>query len=282
DTTAPAIIWKSPSSAACNPVTLRANTDEAALCKFDVADNGYDTMAFQMEGSSIGHSYEQGVQAEGSYTYYVRCIDAFSNAMDSSAVIEYAITYASCSGQGQNESENESAPAGTSLEDIGIDTAWYFKTNGNALATEDSAMVSWDVITADLLDDNVNTPATTNVIRTRNGWKYEGVVANVNEDTGSYTKVVLYGRVRIIDTSPFVLRVYPYKADGKINTSGYAEFSIQGSILNEKVKWVELDITDIAKTEGGFGWIRTRITALNNTAQDNSRFQFSELHYKVG
>lgn len=284
DTAAPNVVWKSPDGEACNPITLRATTDEAALCRFDTADESYDTMTFQMTGNALGHSSDQGVQAEGSFTYYVRCSDAFHNVMESSAVIGYSINNAVCTGdQQQNETdENETNETGTSLTDIGIDTAWYFKTNGNALATEDGGMVSWDVITPDLLDDNINTPATTYVVRTRNGWKYEGFVAHVNEGTGGYKKIVLYGRVRIIDTGPYILRVYPYKADGAINTTGYAEFSIPSSILNEKVKWVELDITSIAKTEDGFGWLRTRITALNNSAQDNNRFQFSELHYKVG
>src|SRR3989344_3667017 len=35
DTADPYITWKSPAALACNPVTLRANTNEPATCKYD-------------------------------------------------------------------------------------------------------------------------------------------------------------------------------------------------------------------------------------------------------
>ena len=38
DTTAPTITWKSPSNLACNPITLRANTNEPATCKFSLSE----------------------------------------------------------------------------------------------------------------------------------------------------------------------------------------------------------------------------------------------------
>jgi len=177
---------------------------------------------------------------------------------------------------------NASGTYGISLRDIGVDEAWYFKTDGQGLNTQDAGMASWNNITLDLLDDNVNTPATTSVLRTRQGEKYEGFVAKALEDSKSYTKIVLYGRVRIVDESPFFLRVYPYNQSGSINPSQYAEFSVNASILDEKVKWIELDITNIAKSEDNFGWLRVRVTAQNASAQENDRFQFSELHYKVG
>lgn len=169
------------------------------------------------------------------------------------------------------------------LLDVGIDQGLYTKTNGAGLNTKDSQMASIVNITLDLLDDNVNTPPATNVIRTRQGAKYESFNPLVFKDTSQYTQIVLYGRVSIADVSPFKLRIYPYLQDkDTINTSDYVDYAINADIINQKVKWVELDITDIAKTQDGFGFIKMRITALNESTQDNKRFQFSELHYKVG
>ena len=96
DTTPPIIVWTSPSGQVCNPITLRANTNEPARCKFDTTDKTYDTLAFTMFGNSLGHNYEQGVQAEGNYLYYVRCADAFNNKMASSKSINYSINYSTC------------------------------------------------------------------------------------------------------------------------------------------------------------------------------------------
>lgn len=285
DTKPPSITWISPAGAGCNPVTLRATTDESAACKYDTQDTSYFAMSYTMSGNALGHNAELGAQPEGNYHYFVRCSDAFGNTMNSSSVIGYSINFTWCSQQAssnQSNQSNQSSPPWADLQDIGIHNGWYFKTNGQGLYTQDSAMASWTNITLDLLDDNVNTPSTTSVIRTRSGEKYEGFVAFAQGDTNQYTRVVLYGRVRIVDASPFILRVYPYYSNSSINPTLYAEFTVSSSILNENVKWVELDITNIAKTEDGAGWLRTRITASNASSQENKRFQFSELHYKVG
>ena len=173
---------------------------------------------------------------------------------------------------------------GKALLDRGIDIGWYFKTDGSGLLTKDSGMKALDDITVDLLDDNVNTPSTTFVIRTKltGGKNYEGFIVKDNTDANNYGKIVLYGRVRIIDVDPFKLRVFSYQSDGDTaNTNNFTDFSISKSILQQKVKWVELDVTDIAHLEDGFGFIKLRVTALEDSNQDNQRFQFSELHIKV-
>ena len=91
DTTIPAITWTSPGGSTCNPVTLRTTTDEAAVCRFDTSDLAYASMADQMEGNTLGHSYNLGVQLSGSHNYYVRCKDTIGNIMPSSTVISYNI-----------------------------------------------------------------------------------------------------------------------------------------------------------------------------------------------
>ena len=91
DTTAPVFTFTSPSGPTTNPISLRADTDESARCKFDSTDTSYQDMSFQMIGSGVQHTYDLGVQPSGSYTYYVRCSDAFDNVMTSSAVIAFSI-----------------------------------------------------------------------------------------------------------------------------------------------------------------------------------------------
>ena len=96
DTTHPQIVWTSPSDLSCNPITLRATTDESANCNFDTTDQSYNTMTNSMEGSSLGHNYELGVQDQGNYTYFVRCSDAFNNIMNTSTTISYTINFTYC------------------------------------------------------------------------------------------------------------------------------------------------------------------------------------------
>jgi len=175
------------------------------------------------------------------------------------------------------------------LLDIGISQGLYLKTDGLGLGlnTKDSQMSSIENITLDLLDDNVNTPPATSVIRTRTspgqGSKYESFSVLAFRDTTLYSQIVLYGRVAIADENPFKIRIYPYLQDkDTIDVGRYMEYAINPAIINQPVKWIELDITPIAKRQDGYGFIKVRITSLNATAQDNDRFQFSELHYKVG
>ncbi|HLC74361.1 MAG TPA: hypothetical protein VJH88_00725 [Candidatus Nanoarchaeia archaeon] len=107
DTDTPQITWSFPSSLACNPITLRATTNEPTQCRYDTVDTSYATMATLMSGSALGHSAELGVQAESGYTYYVRCSDAFGNTMSSSEVISYQINFTYCGGAGNLANETD-------------------------------------------------------------------------------------------------------------------------------------------------------------------------------
>ncbi|MBI2140371.1 hypothetical protein HYU14_05585 [Candidatus Woesearchaeota archaeon] len=243
-------------------------------CSLTVAGtlSGGDPFSQSVSDDSVTENITQTftlVFNNGNYSWNVSCADSSANANSNTSLT-------------RKLQINASDSSGVSLMDVGVDETWYFKTDGYGLYTQDSQMASWSNITLNLLDDNVNTPPSTNVIRTRQNEKYEGFVAKVNEDSKSYTKIVLYGRVSMVDESPFFLRVYPYYQNGSVLTSQYAEFSINSSILTQKVKWVEMDITNIARAEDNFGWLRMRITSKNTSAQQDERFQFSELHYKVG
>ncbi|MBU0456956.1 MAG: hypothetical protein KKD75_02315 [Nanoarchaeota archaeon] len=103
DSTPPIVTWKYPDGLTCNPVILRANTDESAICKFDTSDLAYDNMSYHMSGSALGHNYGLGVQSEGDYNYYLRCSDAFDNAMTISENISYSINYTYCGEGGEGE-----------------------------------------------------------------------------------------------------------------------------------------------------------------------------------
>ena len=95
----PVITYKSPNPPngyMCNPIVLRVNTDESSLCKFDTVDTDYNSMSTFMNGNALGHHFDQGVQNQGIYIYYVRCKDTFGNMMTASELIAYTIDYARC------------------------------------------------------------------------------------------------------------------------------------------------------------------------------------------
>ncbi len=115
DTTEPVIVWTYPSSLACNPIIIRATTDETARCKFADTDMSYDEIPTTMEGTSRSHNYELGVQAKGNYTYYVRCSDAYSNDMSSSEVISYSIDVTLCTDNSTGSGATEYDPPNVTL-----------------------------------------------------------------------------------------------------------------------------------------------------------------------
>jgi len=110
DTGIPTITWKSPQNQACNPITIRVTTSESANCKVDTIDTSYETMSTTLEGSSLSHNYEFGVQSEGAYTYFVRCQDAFENTMNTSEAIAYSINFTQCAATQQQTSNETDSP----------------------------------------------------------------------------------------------------------------------------------------------------------------------------
>ena len=91
DDAPPVISWTSPDGSTCNPVILRITTNEAAVCRFDSSNLEYSSMANQMYGNALGHSYELGVQPSEEYSYYILCQDAFGNTMLSSTSVSYSV-----------------------------------------------------------------------------------------------------------------------------------------------------------------------------------------------
>jgi hypothetical protein len=90
DATPPTISNLLPAGAVSNPnVTISADTDEDATCKYDTADTAYDAMQKTMSGSTT-HTDSITLPETGSYTYYIRCSDKSGNKNNQSAKISFS------------------------------------------------------------------------------------------------------------------------------------------------------------------------------------------------
>jgi hypothetical protein len=79
DTTSPQLVASSPSGYInVNPVQLSITTSENAICKYDTVNISYAAMRFNFTGNSTSH-VESKTLSDGSYDYYVRCRDGYSN-----------------------------------------------------------------------------------------------------------------------------------------------------------------------------------------------------------
>ncbi|MBT4539465.1 hypothetical protein HOI26_01650 [Candidatus Woesearchaeota archaeon] len=156
DTTPPVITWTAPTDITCNPVTLRVNTDEPSICKFDTNDVDYESMDTAMEGNAIGHSYLFGVQSENNYSYYVRCEDSFNNVMNSSTFVSYSIDFAYCTG---SETINDTIPpivTSVAPESSYISNSSQVQFSYNV--TDDSSILLCGLQTNESLINSVVTP----------------------------------------------------------------------------------------------------------------------------
>jgi uncharacterized protein (UPF0333 family) len=92
DTTPPIITWTSPTGVInYNLITLEANTNEDATCKYDTEDKTYSAMSNSFTGTILTHQANLGILADASYSYFVRCQDSNSNKMTSSTIINFTI-----------------------------------------------------------------------------------------------------------------------------------------------------------------------------------------------
>ncbi|HLC98873.1 MAG TPA: hypothetical protein VJC00_02595 [Candidatus Nanoarchaeia archaeon] len=92
DTVPPVVVFTYPSgNINFNDITLKANTNEPSLCKYDPADQDYSAMANPFVGTLMSHESYVGILPEGNHVYYARCIDPSGNVMQSSAIINFTI-----------------------------------------------------------------------------------------------------------------------------------------------------------------------------------------------
>ncbi len=73
-----------------NNISLEITTDENAYCRFSVLDTDYYSMGYEMDGNKTYHSYSLNL-VDGVYSYYVRCVDHYSNVMEDSEVVEFVV-----------------------------------------------------------------------------------------------------------------------------------------------------------------------------------------------
>lgn len=71
-------------------VTLKVVTNEDAICKFDTVDRDYNSMSYMFEQTNTLH-IETWQLEDGDYSYFVRCIDNESNAMQTSKKINFVV-----------------------------------------------------------------------------------------------------------------------------------------------------------------------------------------------
>ncbi|MFC1755074.1 hypothetical protein ACFL96_17055 [Thermoproteota archaeon] len=92
DNESPEIVYTYPNGMIhFNQITLKANTNEPALCKYDSSDKDYIDMMMFFGGSLLGHENFLGVLEDGNYVFFARCIDSSGNVMNSSALINFTI-----------------------------------------------------------------------------------------------------------------------------------------------------------------------------------------------
>ncbi|CAK8711330.1 hypothetical protein KKHLCK_00320 [Candidatus Electrothrix laxa] len=74
-------------------VVLSVSTDEAAYCKYDTVDQDYSEMGDNFSSTAdTSHSVDFGTFSEGTYYYYVRCMDEEGNTNTTSTQISFTVT----------------------------------------------------------------------------------------------------------------------------------------------------------------------------------------------
>jgi len=91
DTAAPIISGIQPSGEiVIATTTIACVTNEAAACKYDIADTDYDSMENLLSGTGTSHTRSAVLSSAGNYIYYVRCKDAAGNKNIVSAKLTFS------------------------------------------------------------------------------------------------------------------------------------------------------------------------------------------------
>lgn len=136
-------------------VTLGADTDEPAMCKYDTEKKeDYNLWVSDFEGRSISH-YKSIYLNEGSYTYYARCSDYNGNVManDDSAEITFEVG-SPCIGGGfygllgpcYGEPEDYDAPVITLQKPDDWENLTFPLVDFNYTVTDDTSGIEYCVV----------------------------------------------------------------------------------------------------------------------------------------
>jgi len=136
DTTPPKIIDTAPKSKVTTTAILSATTDEAARCKYDTSDKDYTSMSTLFDGGGIGHTKLLQNLTNGNYLYYARCIDYFSNAMQSSTIINFTadldttlpVVTNTASNKNKTTAGYSICVTATATDNTAVDSVWAIMT----------------------------------------------------------------------------------------------------------------------------------------------------------
>lgn len=115
DTMPPIIVYTYPRGRITfNDITLKVNTNEPALCKYDSHDTDYNSMDSVLVGNLMNHEVYLGILDDGNYISFASCMDASGLITQSSAMINFTIdttiTGGNQTGNGTNETYEPDPP----------------------------------------------------------------------------------------------------------------------------------------------------------------------------
>lgn len=126
-------------------------------------------------------------------------------------------------------------------------------TNLASSAAPDSSGTSTDDIATDLADLSFHQEYTLT--------NSQAIALRFDQDAGSQSQVVLRFYVKHLSVPDTTVRIYPYLSGADdVNTGAYMDYAINSN------GWVDLDVSSIADTMAGYGWMKFRITAIHDSA----------------
>lgn len=167
DTIPPSIIYTYPSGRITfSDITIKANTNEPAICRYSDLDSQYSAMTSLFTGSLMSHESYLGILSEGNHAYYARCIDESGNMMLSSAIINFMINTTAITGNQTGNQSNQSveqdppvislvSPADLYADNDGTVLFQYSVTDASAISFCELIMNSTIVYTATNVAKNI-------------------------------------------------------------------------------------------------------------------------------
>ena len=255
DVTPPQIIWVDPSGTInYNDVTLKANTNENAKCKFDSNDINYSLMGYDFSGEALTHSYHLGILAEGYHSYYARCADTIGNTMNSSAAINFTIEIINITNETAEQNDPLVGLINPNDNTIDNDGAVLFQYN----VTDESSISFCELIinkSIDQIASNVMKGKTQNF--TKSGMDYGNYSWNVNctdvfGNEGESIKWKLFINYTQDHDLPTVKLVAP--ANNTIRNYWLIKFSYNVSDATSAISFCELSLFGVLDFNSSLGF----------------------------
>ena len=147
-------------------------------------------------------------------------------------------------------------------------------TISNMEASE--AGTTYTDVTAPLTDNNF---ATQNFMEARAGNNVRVLNIVNNTDPSSFDQIFIRVRMDSMGQTPYYTAVYAYNNDNiTINTALNANKTFKNTDVNT---WVNVNITNVAHLQDGFGHLRVRFTPNGSSVGTNLRITFDELAFNL-